>query len=534
MSDYPWWQIAVIYQIYPRSFQDSTGNGVGDLAGIIKRLDYLSETLGVDAVWLSPFFPSPMKDFGYDVSDYCDVEPLFGDLATFDRLLAQLHQHDIKVIIDWVPNHTSDLHPWFVESRSSRSNPKREWYVWRDAKPDGSPPNNWAADFGGGSWEWDETTAQYYLHSFLKEQPDLNWRNPEVEEAMLDTLRFWLDRGVDGFRIDVAHRIMKDPDLSDNPLVFGTTDSVPLTAYAAQRHINDRGHPDVHEEFRRIRAVLDTYQPPRYSVGEIHEYDWPTWASYYGEKLDGLHMPFNFAILETPWTAEDIRALVERVEEEVPVGAWPNYVLGNHDETRLATRLGAHQTRIAAMLLLTLRGTPTLYYGDEIGLAQADIRPELQQDPWGRNVPGKGRDGCRTPMQWTDAGGAGFTNSSVQPWLPFSDDVRNRNVEVLLSDPRSLLNLYRRLLAIRHREPALQTGNYRSLGEGDVFTYCRDDGHTRLGVALNFTGEVQSVEAMAGLGTGHVLISTEFDREGPVTLAELELRPHEGVVIRLD
>ena len=332
MDDHLWWQTAVIYQIYPRSFQDTTGDGVGDLAGIIERLDYLAVTLGVDAIWLSPFFPSPMKDFGYDVSDYCDVEPLFGDLATFDRLVAEAHRRDIKVIIDWVPNHTSDQHPWFVESRSSRTNPKRDWYVWRDGKPDGARPNNWAADFGGDSWEWDESTGQYYLHSFLKEQPDLNWRNPEVEEAMLDTLRFWLDRGVDGFRIDVAHRIMKDPDLSDNPPVAG--DQTGLRAYETQRHINDRGHPDVHEAFRRIREVLDEYRPPRFSVGEIHEYDWATWASYYGKNLDGLHMPFNFAILETPWTAGAIRALVEKVEEVVPVGAWPNYVLGNHDETR--------------------------------------------------------------------------------------------------------------------------------------------------------------------------------------------------------
>ncbi len=535
MNDHLWWQTAVIYQIYPRSFQDSTGNGIGDLEGVIGRLDYLASTLGVDAVWLSPFFPSPMKDFGYDVSDYCDVEPLFGDLAAFDRLVAEAHQRNIKVIIDWVPNHTSDEHPWFVESRSSRTNAKRDWYVWQDGRPNGGPPNNWAADFGGGTWEWDETTRQYYLHSFLKEQPDLDWRNPEVEAAMLDTLRFWLDRGVDGFRIDVAHRIMKHPDYADNPLVELSIDSGPRAAYESQLHINDRGHPDVHGAFRRIRAVLDAYQPPRFSVGEIHEYDWPTWASYYGKNLDGLHMPFNFAILETPWTAEDVRALVERVEQAVPRGGWPNYVLGNHDETRIATRLGADQTRIAAMLLLTLRGTPTLYYGDEIGLPEANIPLEQQQDPWGINVPGKGRDGCRTPMQWTAADGAGFTDSNVLPWLPFSEDLEMRNVEALLGEPRSLLNLYQQLLAVRHRAPALQTGDYQPLAaDTGVFSYLRVDGHNRLAVALNFTGEVRSVDAMAGLGTGLLLISTELDREGPVNLNELELRPHEGVIIELD
>ena len=532
MDDYLWWQTAVIYQIYPRSFQDTNGDGIGDLAGVIERFDYLASTLGVDAIWLSPFFPSPMKDFGYDVSDYCDVEPMFGDLDIFDRLVVEAHRRHIKVIIDWVPNHTSDQHPWFVESRSSRTNPKRDWYVWRDGKPDGGPPNNWAADFGGDAWEWDEPTGQYYLHSFLKEQPDLNWRNPEVEQAMLDTLRFWLDRAVDGFRIDVAHRIMKHPDLADNPPVTG--DQTGLRVYETQLHINDRGHPDVHEAFRRIRKVLDEYQPPRFSVGEIHEYDWPTWASYYGTDLDGLHMPFNFAILETPWTSADIGTLVKKVEEAVPHGGWPNYVLGNHDETRIASRLGADQTRIAAMLLLTLRGTPTLYYGDEIGLSEADIPPEREQDPWGKNVPGKGRDGCRTPMQWADGDGAGFTHPGVAPWLPFSDDMATRNVETQLADSGSLLNLYRQLLALRRQEPALQVGDYRSLEGGAVLAYRRDDGRTRLMVALNFTGEVQNVEGTDDLGDGQVLISTELDREGPVTLSGLELRPHEGVIIKLD
>lgn len=532
MTDHPWWQTAVIYQVYPRSFQDTTGNGIGDLGGVIERLDYLGSTLGVDAIWLSPFFPSPMKDFGYDVSDYCNVEPMFGDLATFDRLVEGAHRRGIKLIIDWVPNHTSDLHPWFVESRSSRTNPKRDWYVWRDPKPDGSPPNNWAADFGGDSWEWDETTGQYYLHSFLKEQPDLNWRNPEVEAAMLDTLRFWLDRGVDGFRIDVAHRIMKHPDLADNPPVDG--DQTGLRVYETQLHINDRGHPDVHDAFRRIRAVLDGYQPARFSVGEIHEYDWSIWASYYGKNLDGLHMPFNFAILETPWTAEAIRALVEKVEDVVPAGAWPNYVLGNHDETRIATRLGADHTGIAAMMLLTLRGTPTLYYGDEIGLLEADIPLEHQQDPWGINIPGKGRDGCRTPMQWTGGDGAGFTSSGVEPWLPFSNDMRTRNVEALLSDSGSLLNLYRQLLGLRRRERSLQVGDYRSLDVGGAFAYCRDDGRTRLMVALNFEDRVQALEGADAAGEGRVLISTELDRRGRVSVAGLELRPHEGVIIELD
>ena len=535
MTDHPWWETAVIYQIYPRSFQDTNGDGIGDLAGVIERLDYLAETLGVDAIWLSPFFPSPMKDFGYDVSDYCGVEPLYGDLATFDRLVAEAHRRNLKLIIDWVPNHTSDQHRWFIESRSSRINSKRDWYVWRDPLPDGSPPNNWAAAFGGGSWEWDETTGQYYLHSFLKEQPDLNWRNPEVEKTMLDTLRFWLDRGVDGFRIDVAHHIMKDPELRDNPVVTEIDDDFPLAAYATQRHVNDRGHPDVHEVFRKVRALLESYQPPRYSVGEIHEYEWPVWASYYGENLDGLHMPYNFAMLQAPWTAKHIRRVVESVEAAVPPGAWPNYVLGNHDEIRIATRLGTTETRIAAMLLLTLRGTPTLYYGDEIGILQADIPPHCQQDPLGRTVPGMGRDGCRTPMQWTGAAGAGFTQPTAQPWLPPSEDARTRNVDALAAAPDSLLNLYRRLLDLRHREPALRVGDYRPLKAGrSVFAYLRDDGRSRLAVALNLTRDVQPAGTIAASGSGRVLLSTALDREGPVALGKLKLRPHEGVIVKFD
>lgn len=535
MTDHPWWQTAVIYQIYPRSFQDTTGNGIGDLGGVIDRLDYLADTLGVDAIWLSPFFPSPMKDFGYDVSDYCDVEPLFGDLAAFDRLVAEAHQRSLKVIIDWVPNHSSDRHEWFIESRSSLDNAKRDWYVWRDANPDGSPPNNWAAAFGGSSWEWDEKTSQYYLHSFLREQPDLNWRNSEVEEAMLNTLRFWLDRGVDGFRIDVAHLIMKDPELRDNPVVADIGDGVSVTAFDAQQHVSDRGHPDVHTAFRKIRAVLDGYRPPRFSVGEIHEYDWPTWASYYGANLDEFHMPFNFAILQTPWTPGHIRALVERVEEAVPPGAWPNYVFGNHDEIRLATRLGENQAGIAAMLLLTLRGTPTLYYGDEIGLGQADIPPEMQQDPWGRTVPGLGRDGSRTPMQWTGAGGSGFTDPGVRPWLPFSADAAVRNVTEQAAKPVSLLNLNRRLLKTRHRERALQVGDYRSLeAGGGVFAYLREDRESRLAIALNFTGHPQPAGSIDASNSGQLLVSTKLDREGRVALEDLELRPHEGVVVKLD
>ena len=396
-----WWREAVFYQVYPRSFQDANGDGVGDLEGVRRRLPYLAETLGVDAVWLSPFYPSPMADFGYDVADYCGVDPLFGDLEDFDRLLAGCHERGLRLIVDLVPNHTSDRHPWFVESRASRHSPKRDWYVWRHPKPGGGPPNNWQAVFGGAAWEWDGATGQYYLHSFLAEQPDLNWRHPEVRAAMVGVMRFWLDRGVDGFRIDVADFVMKDPELGDDPP-------------PGPGRPRSRAHPDIHGVFRDTRLLLDEYEPPRVAIGEIHEDDLAVWASYYGSG-DELHLPFNFSLLHAPWEAEEVRRRVEALEAALLAGAWPNWVLGNHDEPRLATRFGPGAARTAAMLLLTLRGTPTLYYGDELGLPQLEVPPERQQDPFGRRVPGRGRDGCRTPMPWDAGPHAGFCPSGASP-----------------------------------------------------------------------------------------------------------------------
>jgi glycosidase len=332
-KDVLWWQRGVIYQVYPRSFCDSTGNGVGDLPGITSKLDYLADTLGVDAIWLSPFYRSPMADFGYDVADYTAVDPLFGTLADMDQLLAKAHQRDLRVIVDLVPNHTSDQHPWFIESRSARDNPKRDWYVWADARADGSPPNNWLSVFGGEAWEWDTATGQYYLHSFLKEQPDLNWRNPEAREAVFEVVRFWLERGVDGFRIDVAHYIMKDPEMRDNPPNWDLNLAIhrSLGAYDSQIHLYDKGHADVHHVYRELRRLLDSYsaERPRMSIGEVHLFDWQEWASYYGQDLDELHMPFNFHLLKVLWQVPAIRETVAGVEAAVPPGGWPNYVLGN-------------------------------------------------------------------------------------------------------------------------------------------------------------------------------------------------------------
>ncbi len=524
--------MGVIYQIYPRSFQDSTGNGVGDLPGITSRLDYLSDTLGIDTVWVSPFYPSPMADFGYDVSDHCDVDPLFGTLGDFDRLVAACHDRGLRLIIDWVPNDTSDQHRWFLASRSSRDDPKRDWYVWADARADGGLPNNWLSVFGGPAWEWDEATGQYYLHSFLASQADLNWRNREVRAAMFDTLRFWLDRGVDGFRIDVAHFIMKDPKMRDNPPAAPLDERMfkSLGEYDSQEHVNDKGHPDVHGVFRDLRALLDSYPGDRFAVGEIHIFDWAEWAAYYGDG-DELHMPFNFSLVWAPWHAAGIRSRVNAVEGAVPPGAWPNHVLGNHDEPRIVGRIGSDAARVAAVLLLTLRGTPTLYYGDELGMPQVEVPPEMVQDPWGIQVPGQGRDGCRTPMQWTPGAGAGFTTSD-EPWLPFTSEADRLNVASELPDPGSMLNLYRRLLALRTGEPALSHGGYDAILDvpGGVLAYLRSGDGDPFAVALNFTAEPCVVELDRG---GVVAVSTDPARDGAEVGPSLELRPDEGVVIRL-
>ena len=535
-----WWQTGVIYQIYPRSFRDTTGNGIGDLPGILQGLPYLDETLGVDALWLSPFYPSPMKDFGYDVSNYVDVHPLFGTLEDFDRLLAEAHQRDIQLIIDLVPNHSSDQHRWFQESRSSRDNPRRDWYIWADPRPDGSPPNNWLSVFGGSAWEWDEGTGQYYLHSFLKEQPDLNWRNPEVKEAMFDVVRFWLDRGVDGFRIDVAHYIMKDPELRDNPPNPRVSPSIhrPLGEYDSQFHVHDKGHPDTHQVYREFREILDAYseERPRVSIGEIHIMEWEEWASYYGERGDEIHLPYNFSLLGVEWEVEAVRGKVDQLENALPEGAWPNYVLGNHDESRVASRVGPDQARNAALTLLTLRGTPTVYYGDEIGMLDVPIPRERQLDPAGLRQPdqGQSRDMCRTPMQWSPDPWAGFSPPHAEhTWLPLPENYRERTVETQLGDPHAILNLYRLLLRLRRRHPALQVGTYQPLDgvPEDCFCYRRETAEEQLLICLNFSGEPRRLPEVECQG-GEILLSTYLDRAGTV-LADFQLRPHEGCLIAL-
>jgi len=533
----PWWQTAVIYQIYPRSFRDTTGNGIGDIPGIIEKVPYLADTLGVDAIWVSPFYPSPMKDFGYDVSDYRSIHPLFGTMENFDLLLAELHRSSLKLIIDLVPNHSSDQHPWFKASRSSRKNPKRNWYIWKDPKPDGSPPNNWLSVFGGSAWEFDHDTGQYYLHSFLKEQPDLNWRNPEVKEAMFDIVRFWLEKGVDGFRIDVAHFIMKDPDFRDNPVKDINSPSIhrSLGEYDNQQHLYDKGHPDNHIVFRELRDLLDQYNQ-RVAIGEIHIFDWQEWAAYYGKDLDELHLPYNFSLLGIKWEADQVQRAVDQLERILPSGAWPTYVLGNHDEARLASRIGSENTRLAAMLLLTLRGTPTIYYGEEIGMTNGQIPREGELDPAGLRQPGwdQGRDICRTPMQWSAEPLAGFSPPGTKDsWLPVAGNYAQVNVQNQLADPNSLLELYKTLLTLRKELPALQLGAYQPIPDQipDVYSYLREYNDTKLMICLNFSSE-QRIMRSTLLQDASILLSTQMDRKGSLQ-QELELRPLEGCILTL-
>jgi alpha-glucosidase len=540
MNRAPWWKRGTIYQIYPRSFQDSNGDGVGDLGGIRARMDYLS-WLGVDAVWISPFYPSPLADGGYDVSDFVDVDPRLGDLATFDALVAEAHARDIAVVIDIVPNHSSDEHAWFVESRSSRQSAKRDWYVWRDGRPDGSPPNNWLRVWGGPTWTFDEATGQWYLHLFHRKQPDLNWRNPAVKAAMFDVFRFWLDRGVDGFRIDVAHAIMMDPELRDNPPADGSgLMHREFGEFDRQLHVHDRGHADLHPVYRELRAILDGYsgERPRMAVGEIHEFDWSRWARYYGLDLDELHMPFNFGLLGVRWGADEVGSLVESIERSVPAGGWPNWVLGNHDESRIATRLGDLEARAAVMLLLTLRGTPTLYYGEELGMRDVPIPRERVQDPWALLNPDRpelNRDPARTPMRWSTEPGVGFCPAGVEPWLPVGDDLEAINVEAQRRDPRSMLSLTRALLAARRKSDALSLGAYRALDGAPRGVYgferTAEDG-ARAAVLLSFSPEPREVElpGLAGMVTS---VSTCMDRprERVGDDGRLVLRPHEGCVL---
>ena len=519
-ADAPWWQRGTIYQIYPRSFQDSDGDGIGDLAGIERRLDYIA-ALGVDAIWLSPIFPSPMADFGYDVADYCGVDPMFGDLAAFDSLLAAAHRRGLRLLLDFVPNHSSDRHPWFIESRASRDNPKRDWYIWRDPAPGGGPPNNWISDFGGPAWTFDAATGQYYLHAFLKEQPDLNWRNPALRAAMTEVLRFWLDRGVDGFRIDVLWHMVKAEGLPDNPPNPAYRPEMGEMHKLHQLHSTDQ--PEVHEIAAAFRALADSYGE-RVLVGEIC-LPVDRLVAYYGREAPGVHLPFNFQLLDTAWEKPALADMIARYDRAIPQGNWPNWVIGSHDAPRIAARLGEKQARVAAMLLLTLRGTPTLYQGDELGIGRVTIAPDRVRDPRELREPGLGlgRDRSRTPMPWDASANGGF--SSGEPWLPLNDDWRSRNVAAQEEDPGSMLSLYRALLRRRRSSAALSVGAF-ALAESDedVLAFERRHGGERLLVALNLGGQ----ERRLALPPDARILETTL-----ATPAAGGLRPNEGLIVSL-
>lgn len=520
----PWWEGGVVYQVYPRSFQDSDGDGVGDLAGIRARLDHIV-SLGVDAIWLSPIYPSPMADFGYDVADHCAVDPVFGSLEEFDVLLAAVHARGLRLLLDFVPNHTSDQHPWFIESRADRTNPRRDWYFWRDPAPHGGPPNNWTSDMGGSAWEFDARTGQYYLHAFLREQPDLDWRNPEVRRAMEGVVKFWFDRGVDGFRIDVLWHCYKAPDLPDNPANPDYHPALGEKHRVLQHH--SANQPEIHELAHALRRIADGYGE-RLLVGEVC-LPLAQLVQYYGRPdAPGVHLPFNFSLLDCPWEAGALARCIADYEAALPDDGWPNWVIGSHDAPRIAARLGEAQARVAAMLILTLRGTPTLYQGDELGIGQVDIPPDRVRDPQDLRQPGLGlgRDRSRTPMPWDGSAHAGF--SSAEPWLPLNPDWQTRNVAAQAADPGSILSLYRRLLTLRRARPALHHGAIRLLeGDDEVLQYERSAGNERLLVALNLNAGRRDLRLPDGLAP-RLLASTLRGRTFDGTLL-----PDEGQVLEL-
>ncbi len=524
-----WWEGAAIYQIYPRSFADANGDGIGDLAGITGRLDHLAgadDALGVDAIWLSPIYPSPLHDFGYDISDYTDVAAEYGTLADLDALIEACHARGLRFLMDLVPCHTSIEHPWFVEARAARDSPRRDWFIWADARAGGGPPSNWEAAFGGSSWEWDEATGQYYLHSFYPEQPDLNWRNPEVAAAIADVMRFWFARGVDGFRVDAIFAAIKDDRFRDNPPDRRPHAIPGLGGDAGQDPLWSLNRPEVHDVIRHLRRVAEEF-PGRVLVGEAY-IPVEELAAYLGHGADDeFHLAFNFELLLTPWEHQHLTLAIERSEALHPPGTLPTYALSNHDQSRHASRWGPERARAAAFLLLTLRGVAVLYAGEEIGMVDAD--PVYLPDP---PFDRAGRDGYRTPMQWDATPGGGFTTGT--PWLPLADP-GTRNVADQAVDPGSLLTLYRRLLAARRASSAMRHGRHRSIfgvGPG-VLAWLREADDERVLVLLN-TGDGEAACDLGTLdvATGEVVVATT-ERAGAIDIGRITLQPHEGIAIRV-
>lgn len=524
-----WYEGAVVYQIYPRSFQDSSGNGIGDLRGIINRLDYLNDGagggLGVDAIWLSPIYTSPMADFGYDVADYCDIDPLFGTLEIFDELLHESHKRGIKVLIDFVPNHTSDQHSWFQQSRSSKTSDKRNWYVWRDPKPGGGPPNNWLSVFGGSAWQYDAHTEQYYLHSFLTEQPDLNWENPDVRHAIAEAMRFWLRRGVDGFRIDATDHIGKQATMDDEPVKSGL--AATGDPYDVLEHIYSKNAGNYHKHMHFLANVL-SHHPDTIAIFE-------TWMQgqrktqllldFYEHMPKPNAMPFNFELMDTPWEAHAIKTRVDTFQAGLTDDHLPVYVLSNHDRQRFPARLGESAVPSAAVLELTLPGIALIYYGDEIGMTDIEVDQKDMQDPFGKRYPEYGRDGCRSPMQWDDSPHAGF--SQAKPWLPTHENYLSINVQHQLNDKHSLLQLYKKLLTLRRQHEALRIGRYIPVlaGEKGVLVFDRATDDEIIRMIINFTNEPK--ELLHSEARGKLLLSTE-----DAMSHNFSILPHEAKIIQ--
>ena len=532
-----WWKAGVIYQIAVPSFADSNGDGWGDLRGIIEHLDHLNDgtprSLGVDAIWLTPVNTSPMRDFGYDVVDHRSIDPSFGSLADFDELIAECHRRGMRVIMDLILNHTSNEHPWFVESRSSRDHPRRQWYVWRDGRAAGRPPNNWRSVVEGSAWEYDGRTDQYYYHAFLPFQPDLDWRNPDVRREMLDTARFWLERGVDGFRLDLVNFLYEDAALRDNPIKPG------IRPWRAQSHLHDFSQPESLEVAHELRMMSDAHGE-RMLMGEVFSDRREDCVAFLGDGTDRLHLSFYLDFVRQRWHAEGFRRSVGWLEEHLPTRAWPCYYLDNHDLARSHSRLGGildadARDKIVAAMLLTLRGTPILYYGQELGMVQSRIPRRLQRDPVGRKFwpLGVGRDGCRTPMQWTGEDGAGFSVGS--PWLPVHASNATRNVEAETGEPDSLLSWYRYLIHLRARTPALAVGDYHEIDgvPRGVYAYLRTTPDERVTILLNFTRRTRSVtlpHTTAGRSWS-VLLGTHRRRDRTAS-GTIVLAPHEALIAR--
>jgi len=527
-ESHEWWQHAVFYEIYPRSFADSNGDGIGDLKGITSKLDYL-KALGVDAIWITPCFPSPQVDFGYDVSDYENIDPMYGTLADFSDLEKEARKHGIRIILDFVVNHTSDQHKWFIDSRSSRAAPRRNWYIWRDGKETGEPPNNWVSIFGGSAWTWDSSTKQFYYHYFYPQQPDLNWRNPAVHDAMMDVSRWWYKRGVAGFRLDAVETLFEDPQLHDNPVLPG------FNSFGDPKEEDKYNTklPEVHEVLRDLRRVAD--ESGAVLIGETWTNDVAELKQYYGEHSNELQMPMDLMFTKLQFSAASFREHIAVVDAS---GGWPVYVISNHDIVRSYNRYGDGQhneaiAKILASLYLTLRGTPIMYYGEELGMENNDpVRKEDVKDPIGRLgwPKEKGRDGERTPMQWNDGPNGGFTAGT--PWLPVPASYKTHNVESELKDPSSILNVYRRVLSLRHTNRALRDGNYMGLNQSDpnVLSYLRTYKNQAVLVVLNMSAQPQQVSFdLAPQGftsqSAHTLMTTMTQKAGEAALTQMALEP---------